>query len=314
MQQPIPLKTYNVNNIHLEITGKCNLSCRYCYNSQFNNKEKIAEEMNTKNVKKLISEATEMGCKRFTFSGGDPFLRDDFFEILEYCKDITVDILTNAKILTQDLIDKLEKYPQINEIKISLDGFEGHDAIRTGSHYKDVIISIDTLKTKGIRVVINTEVTQMNLSEMHRLYNVLKELKVNRWRVDLPFILGRYKENYNEYKHPDFVDFINVFKEILVDYIAHKPTFELELFNIYKSELTPDNAITFDSSTHPCAYRKGSFPLRPNGDMVFCPSMDVDMSNYLKSGCLRKAIEYKYKHPFYTLKFQTSRVVRAVDF
>ena len=238
MQKTIPMKDYKVNSIHLEITGKCNLMCKYCYNAQFNEEQKICNEMSTETIKKLIDEAREMGCKRFIFSGGEPFTRKDFFEILEYAKDMKVEILTNSKLLflNDSYIDKLKKMKHISEIKISLDGFESHDKVRIGSSYKDVIETIKKLKDSGFKIVINTEVTKMNLHEIIPLYNKLKELKIDRWRVDLPFILGRYIEFYNEYKLPKFEDFIKVVKEILLDYFKKKPSFELELFNMFSYE------------------------------------------------------------------------------
>lgn len=304
MKKAIPPKTYNIESIHLEITGRCNLMCQYCYNSQFNCKEHFEKEMDTATVKKLISEAKELGCKRFTFSGGEPFLRDDFFEIIEFCDDSKVDILTNAKVLTSECVDKLSLYPQINEIKISLDGFDAHDTIRVGSSHEDVITAIKMLKKNGFTVVINTEVTCLNIHEIFNLYETLKVLKINRWRVDLPFVLGRYKENYSTFKLPEFTEFIQLVKSILIDYLKEKPSFELEIFNIYKSELTPVNAIEFDYETHPCAYRKGSFPMRPNGDVIFCPSLDIPMSNFIEENSLIKSIDKKFSHPFYDLKIK----------
>ncbi|SCX95272.1 radical SAM additional 4Fe4S-binding SPASM domain-containing protein [Lachnospiraceae bacterium XBB2008] len=301
MQKAIPPKDYNIESIHLEITGKCNLMCKYCYNSQFNCEERIVTEMKTSDIKRLIDEAKSMGCKRFTFSGGEPFLRDDFFEIIEYCGDSKVDILSNSKLIDESVIERLYSLPQINEIKISLDGFEQHDIIRVGSSYKDVISTIQELKRRGFKIVINTEVTSLNIHEVFDLYQELKKLKVDRWRVDLPFILGRYKDNYSNYKLPDFERFIELIKNIIVDYVSDKPSFEMELFNIYKSELTPINAIEFDYNTHPCAYRRGSFPLRPNGDMIFCPSMDIPMSNFLEEHSLKEAIDKKFSHQFYNL-------------
>ena len=302
MQKPIPPKNYNVESIHLEITGKCNLLCRYCYNSQFNDEQRFCDEMSTETIKKLIDEAREMGCKRFIFSGGEPFTRKDFWDIIEYCKDLKVDILSNSKLLTEASIERLSKMEQIHEIKVSLDGFSSHDFTRMGSDHADVIEKLALLKKYGVTVVVNTEVTKLSLPELIPLYEKLKELKIDRWRVDLPFILGRYKETYNEFKLPDFEEFIIVIKEILIDYLKEKPSFEMELFNIYKSELTPVNAIEFDYDSHPCAYRRGSFPMRPNGDMIFCPSMDVPMSNYVKEGSLKQAIDKKFEHKFYDLE------------
>ena len=317
MQKPIPMKTHNVQSIHLEITGRCNLLCQYCYNSQFNCEDRIINEMSTETVKKLITEAKALGCRRFTFSGGEPFLRPDFFEIISFCDNAKVDILTNSKLLQNpEIITRLQSLPQINEIKISLDGFASHDKIRVGSSHENVINVIQELKEKGFKVVVNTEVTALSLPELYSLYIRLKTLSVDRWRVDLPFILGRYRENYETYCLPDFSEFIQVVKLILKDYLREKPSFELELFNIFKSELTPVNAIEFDYETHPCAYRKGSFPMRPNGDMIFCPSMDVPMSNYVTEGNLAAAIDKKFSHPFYDLRirdFETCMKCRYIN-
>jgi len=298
------LKTYNVKSVHIEITGRCNLNCIYCYNSKFKDKKKISEEMNTEDIKRLITEASKMGCENFTFSGGEPFLRKDIFEIIEYCKGKRVNFLTNAKVLTKNFIKKLSLYSQINEIKITLDGFSGHNKLRRGSNYKDVVESIKNLKKEGMKVVINTEITEINLAEMPKLYHLLKKLKIDRWRVDLPFIWGRYRKNYKNFKLPNFEKFILIFKDILIDYLKKKPSFELELFNIFKSEITPANLVRFNKKSHPCDYRTGSFPLRPNGDMVFCPSMDMPMSNFVKEGSFRKAIDKKYKNKFYDKIFE----------
>lgn len=296
------LKTYKVRRIHLEITGKCNLGCVYCYNSRFNNKKVIRDEMTTEQIKQLITEASVMGCKRFVFSGGEPFLRKDIFDIIEFCKGKDIEILTNGKKLSTNLIEKLSRYKQIKEIKVTLDGFKWHDKTRIGSKHKQVIKSLKELKKFGFYVVVNTEVTRRNLLEMPLLYQLIKEIKVDRWRVDLPFIVGRYIENYKDYSLPDFNKFISMFKGILINYLREKPAFEFELFNIYKSEITPSNLTEFDINIHPCSYRSGSFPLRPNGDMVFCPSFDLPMSNFVKEGSLKKAIKKKYQHEFYKLK------------
>ena len=298
------MKEYKVNSIHLEITGKCNLKCKYCYNSQFNDECRFCDEMDTNTIKKLIDEAKEMGCKRFIFSGGEPFTRNDFFEILSYCKDLKVEILTNSSLLTDEYIMRLKNMPQISEIKISLDGFESHDVTRIGSSHQQVINTIKNLKKQGFKVVINTEVTALSIKDFWNLYLLLKDLKIDRWRVDLPFILGRDKETYDQFKLPDFEVFINEVKKILIDYLKEKPSFEIELFNIFKSELTPDNNIEFDYETHPCAYREGSFPMRPNGDMIFCPSLDIPMANYVKEGNLRKTIQKKYTNKFYDIKIK----------
>jgi radical SAM protein with 4Fe4S-binding SPASM domain len=262
----------------------------------------IKKEMTTKDVLRLIDEASKMGCQRFTFSGGEVFLRKDIFEIIEYCKDKRLEFLSNGKVLDRSFIEKLSKYPQIKEIKITLDGFEEHNKIRLGSDYKKIEKSIRLLKKKNFSVVINTEVTANNIHELIMLYEKLKSLKIDRWRVDLPFILGRYEKTYTTYRLPNFNKLIKVFKTILIDYLKNKPSFEIELFNVYKSEIKPINFVSFNKDAHPCEYRTGSHALWPNGDMKFCPSLNLVMANFVKAQNLKSAIKKKYEHPFYKIK------------
>jgi radical SAM protein with 4Fe4S-binding SPASM domain len=51
--------------------------------------------------------------------------------------------------------------------------------------------------------------------------------------------------------------------------------------------------------------------LRPNWDMVFCPSMDIPMANFIKEKSLRDAIKKKYKHDFYNIRI--SDIIKCKD-
>ena len=73
--------------IHIEITGRCNLRCTYCYNSCFNKKEILNKEVKPFEWKKIIDEANKIGCERFTISGGEPLLVEEIFDLIERCKE-----------------------------------------------------------------------------------------------------------------------------------------------------------------------------------------------------------------------------------
>jgi radical SAM protein with 4Fe4S-binding SPASM domain len=217
-------------------------------------------------------------------------------------KDCNVAFLTNGKLLNEEFIKKIKKYPQIKEIKLSLDGFDSHNILRKGSDWRHILKVIKELKRNNLKVVINTEVLGINLNEMPRLYQKLKKLKIDRWRVDIPFSLGRYKNNHLDYILPSSENFLNTFAEIVKDYIRNKPSFEIEIYNLYKSEFHPTNTIWFDINSHPCEYRRGSVPIRPNGDLILCPSMDKKFSNFKENSGLTGALEKKKKDNFFNLK------------
>jgi len=140
-----------IYEFHFEVTGNCNLNCVYCYNSGCKDPKYIEKELSIKEIKSLIKETKKYGTKLYTISGGEPFTRKDFIEIIKQMAGCSVSILTNGKVLTKDLIKELKKYPQIKEFKLSWDGFDSHNKLRIGSNWKDVEKTIVELKKNGYK-------------------------------------------------------------------------------------------------------------------------------------------------------------------
>jgi len=62
-------------------TNVCNLKCSHCYQDAG---EKKVQELTTKEAKKMIDEITLAGFKIMIFSGGEPLMRNDIFELVSY--------------------------------------------------------------------------------------------------------------------------------------------------------------------------------------------------------------------------------------
>ena len=69
----------------IELTHACNLKCIHCYCLPENRPLLNQEEINN-----LLQQLAELGCISLTFSGGEVFLRNDFFDILEIAKKRTL--------------------------------------------------------------------------------------------------------------------------------------------------------------------------------------------------------------------------------
>ncbi len=67
----------------MELTNQCNLRCRHCYAGSG---EKLDNELSTAEVKGLLEELSRLGSVEVEFSGGEPLLRPDLFEIIAYAK------------------------------------------------------------------------------------------------------------------------------------------------------------------------------------------------------------------------------------
>lgn len=121
--------------VHLELTSECNLNCNYCYVDK--NQEK---ELSTQRWKEVIEELSDVGVFQLTFGGGEPFERDDVFELAEYVRrqPMNLAVTTNGTLLERD--ERLELFDQIN-ISHHEERSNIEKGLSTASEYTDVGIN-----------------------------------------------------------------------------------------------------------------------------------------------------------------------------
>ena len=69
---------------NLDITYRCNNNCIHCWIRVPPNDSASNDELTYEEIKKIINEARNNGCRRWNLSGGEPMVRNDFPDILEY--------------------------------------------------------------------------------------------------------------------------------------------------------------------------------------------------------------------------------------
>ncbi len=92
----------------MELTDRCNLSCKHCYiNLPANDRVARAAELSTEEVCRILDEMAEAGCLWLLLTGGDPFLRPDFLDIYTHAKKrgFFLFINTNGTMITQKIAD-----------------------------------------------------------------------------------------------------------------------------------------------------------------------------------------------------------------
>jgi MoaA/NifB/PqqE/SkfB family radical SAM enzyme len=131
-------------HVYFPLTNRCNLRCQMCDISK--NPSSIEEELSTDKIKEIIAQIKDMGIKHIIFSGGEPLLRQDLFEIIQFSVEKSiemVDLITNGMLLNDDIIQRLIKL-KLNHITISLDGLEeNNDSIRGRGVFKNAENNID---------------------------------------------------------------------------------------------------------------------------------------------------------------------------
>jgi len=133
----------------INVTGKCNLRCKHCFRDSGN---VWKSELTTQEIFSVIDQFASMGGKDLIISGGEPFLRDDIFEILEFAKKKVplVQIITNGTCITKEMANRLKKLEPLY-LQISIDGAsdEVNDFIRGAGSFQRAVQGLRNLKDSG---------------------------------------------------------------------------------------------------------------------------------------------------------------------
>jgi radical SAM protein with 4Fe4S-binding SPASM domain len=131
------------------------------------------------------------------FTGGEPFLRDDLFQILRRLKDLNIktNIVTHGYGYSKEDISKLMD-AGISGVGISLDGLQQtHDYMRrVKGSFDSVIKTIDILREKSLHFNVITTVSNRNLKELPELHTLLRDKGVQQWRLQGIIPIGRVNQ------------------------------------------------------------------------------------------------------------------------
>lgn len=142
----------------------CNLRCSYCVAKSSPNAPRRA--IGLANAKRLVDEAVELGFTDVFFTGGEPFILNEIYEMLAYSSArVKTTVLTNAMLLRGPRLERLVEIANDNlVVQVSLDGgrAEDHDAYRGVGAWAKTVEGIKLLQEKGFRVRLSTTETPAN--------------------------------------------------------------------------------------------------------------------------------------------------------
>ncbi|MEY8000048.1 putative heme d1 biosynthesis radical SAM protein NirJ2 [Clostridium sp. Mt-5] len=148
-------------------TNRCNLKCKHCYRDSG---KEINNELTTKEAKTLIDQIVKTGFKIMIFSGGEPLMRDDIFELISYASQVGLRSVlgTNGTLISEKIAEKLKK-SGIAGVGISLDSLDSkkHDIFRGyDGAFRDTINAMKNCREAGIRFQVHTTVMEWNKEEL----------------------------------------------------------------------------------------------------------------------------------------------------
>jgi radical SAM protein len=182
-----------------ESTFACDLACKHCRaNSEiFRSLEELQEE----EAKELLNQIKDFGFPPpiFIITGGDPFKRDDIFSIAEYGKLIGIPVSFSPSVTPLFTDDKIElmKKVGVKAVSLSLDGPDEktHDEFRgVDGVFRRTIDIWEKLKKAGIKVQINTTVTQLNKEKIADIFEIVAKMNPMTWSLFFLVKVGRAED------------------------------------------------------------------------------------------------------------------------
>jgi MoaA/NifB/PqqE/SkfB family radical SAM enzyme len=199
--------------VTLFLTNRCNLLCEHCGQ---NSSKALPDELSLTEILNLIPRLLELRVKYVSFSGGEPFLREDIFEIIRAFKNngFIVGVISNGLISNQKLLDKIAD-SDLDSINVSIDGLkETHNAIRKNPKSFDLAMKFllfASTQTRASMTSVTTCVSPNSLPELEDLCEAVFSHGARSWVLRPISPTGRAAFNHHLFLSDDelksFIDF-----------------------------------------------------------------------------------------------------------
>lgn len=164
-----------------EMRTACNLRCIHCHTC---GGKPTADELTTDEAKLLLDQLAEVDeFRMMAFTGGEPLVRKDLFELLSYSESLgfTNTMATNATLIDETIARRLHDNGVVIAA-VSLDGFDAatHDMVRWSPGSFDAAVrGMNALRRAGILLHINITAMEYNINQMEPLITLVNELQAS---------------------------------------------------------------------------------------------------------------------------------------
>lgn len=272
-----------------EVTRSCNLACKHCRAEA--HLEPYEGELSTAEAKALIDTFPKVGNPIIIFTGGDPMMRPDVYELMRYATDkgLRCVMSPNGTLITPETAQQM-RTAGVQRCSISIDGPDAasHDEFRGVSGAFDASMrGIEYLKDAGLEFQINTTVTRANLGSFRQIFDLCERIGAVAWHIFLLVPTGRAAQLGAEViTAQEYEDVLNWFYDFRKTTTMHlKATCAPHYYRIMRQRakaegiaVTPEN-FGLDAMTRGCLGGTGFCFISHVGQVQPCGYLELDCGN-----------------------------------
>lgn len=163
--------------IHWEITNNCNLHCSYCRSDSGNPR---SSELTDDETEEILLKFSKAGIKRICFTGGEPFSRKNFIELLKKTSNLGMraSVITNATLVNEETLNLIKQLGI--ELNISLDSLNSliNDEQRGNGVSLKILEVIKECLAKKIKIQLYVTVSKKNIKQLKALNLFARERNI----------------------------------------------------------------------------------------------------------------------------------------
>lgn len=252
----------------------CNQKCLHCYAAG----QKLSEtpELSTDEWKKVIDICKKECIPQLTFTGGEPTLRDDLVELVDYSKWFVTRLNTNGVLLSKELCKKLYN-ASLDSVQVTLYSSDSkiHNELVGANNFDKTVKGIKNALEAGLNVSINTPLCSLNKNYLDTL-RFAKELGITYVTCSGLIVTGNAKEKKSQKTQLSEKELFNILKKSK----KYTDTNLMEMNFTSPGWIKEESLRELDLEPPTCGACLSNMAITPDGNVVPCQSWLDEKSSF----------------------------------
>ncbi|MHA2060172.1 MAG: radical SAM protein [Candidatus Ranarchaeia archaeon] len=278
--EPFGKEPFAPYRMDLALTYRCNNDCSHCYNPAERRTWDTSKELTTEQWKQVLDRLLDLSIPHVTFTGGEPTLRKDLVELVQYAEEIGIiaGLVTNGRLLTKDLVKSLVD-AGIDYVQITLESHlpEVHDKmVGVKGAWKETVQGLDNFIPTDVYTITNTTLTQLNRAEIGKTVEWLASKGQTNFAMNGLIYSGQGKTIADDIAIPE-----EDLDDILTDVLMVANSHDMRLTWYTPTLYCNFNPEEYGLGPKRCTAALTSMAIEPNGDVLPCQSYYEPLGNLM---------------------------------